>query len=278
MSNAIHKIAAIQMCSGSDVESNLQQAERALCQAADKGCQLAVLPENFAIFDAACYREVAAQLPDILDRLAETAHRLNLWIVAGTLPVSNRPDGSLIADGRVRTASHVIAASGEVVARYDKIHLFDVNVQDAQGSYRESATFEPGDAVVCVDTPVGRLGLTVCYDLRFPELFRALLDKGAELVSVPAAFTYVTGEAHWQTLLRARAIENQVYVIGAAQGGIHSPTRQTWGHSQIIDPWGRVLSERQEPGAGVVVAERSAEEQQNLRNRMPIQEHRRVHC
>lgn len=278
MSTVHPKIAAIQMCSGGDLAANWQQAEIALTEAAEVGCQLAVLPENFAVFDASRYREVAAQLPMLLDKLSELASRLNICVVAGTMPASTRPDGSAVPDGRVRTRSHVISASGEVLAAYDKIHLFDVSVPDAQGSYRESATFEPGDAVVCVDTPVGRLGLTVCYDLRFPELFRALLDKGAELVSVPAAFTYVTGEAHWQTLLRARAIENQVYIIGAAQGGHHSPTRETWGHSQIIDPWGQVLAERHEQGPGVVWAERSPEEQETLRKRMPIQEHRRVHC
>lgn len=271
------KLAVIQMCSGADAASNWQQAEKAMYEAAAAGCELVVLPENFAMFDASRYRAMAAELPAILDKLASLANRLQLWIVAGTLPALTRPDGSAVPNGRVRTRSHVIAASGDVVALYDKIHLFDVNVSDAQGRYRESETFEPGEQVVCVDTPVGRLGLTVCYDLRFPELFRALLAKGAELISVPAAFTYVTGEAHWQVLLRARAIENQVYILGAAQGGIHSPTRQTWGHSQIIDPWGRVLAERQESGAGIVIAERCVAEQQDLRTRMPIQEHRRVH-
>lgn len=270
-------IAAIQLCSGSDLDMNWAEAAQRLRDAADAGVQLAVLPENFLIFDAAQYRQVATRLPEFLERLGVLAHALDLWIVAGTLPAPARPDGVPVVDGRVRTACHVIDSSGEVVARYDKIHLFDVEVADAQGSYRESAMFEPGSDIVCVDTPVGRLGLAVCYDLRFPELFRALADQGAELVSVPAAFTQVTGAAHWQVLLRARAIENQLYVIGAAQGGVHSPTRTTFGHSQIIDPWGCVLVEREADGPGLVVAVRDADEQASLQKRMPVRKHRRVH-
>lgn len=270
------RIAALQLCSGSDVEKNWSAIEKGLREAADQGCQLVVLPENCLIFDATRYREVAAQLPAILAKIAELARELSVWIVAGSLPSLTRPNGDVVADGRVRTACHVINAQGDVVARYDKIHLFDVDVNDAQGSYRESANFEPGDAVVCVDTPVGRLGLTICYDLRFPELFRALRDKGAELVSVPAAFTWVTGEAHWQVLLRARAIENQLYVIGAAQGGQHSATRKTWGHSQIVDPWGRVLVERHDDGEGLIWADRESDQQFALKQRMPVQQHRRI--
>ncbi len=178
--------------------------------------------------------------------------------------------------GRVRTACHVIDSDGEVVARYDKIHLFDVDLDDSQGSYRESATFEPGEAVVCVNTPLGRLGLSVCYDLRFPEIYRALQQQGAELLAVPAAFTELTGQAHWQVLLRARAIENQCYVIGSAQGGRHSPTRVSWGHSQIVDPWGGVLAECGGPAPGLAVAGRDAGEQARLRRRMPVGRHRRL--
>lgn len=272
----MNTLAVVQMCSGADLESNWQQAEAGLRQAAAKGAQLAVLPENFAIFDAAQYRSVATRLPELLQRLGKLARELDLWIVAGTLPSATRPDGSAIADGRVRTACHVLDSDGEVVARYDKIHLFDVDVADAQGSYRESATFEPGDTPVCVNTPVGRLGLTVCYDLRFPELFRALVDDGAEIISVPAAFTYLTGEAHWQVLLRARAIENQLYVLGAAQGGVHSATRRTFGHSQIIDPWGLVLAECEDDGPAVITALRDADEQSGLQKRMPVRQHRRI--
>ncbi len=270
------QMAVLQMCSGADPERNWREAEAGLRQAAGQGARLAVLPENFAVFDVAQYRALAERLPEWLQHLGQLARELELWIVAGTLPAPVRPDGSRLADGRVRTASHVISAGGEVVARYDKIHLFDVDVADAQGSYRESATFEPGSEPVCVDTPVGRLGLTVCYDLRFPELFRRLVDDGADLISVPAAFTHVTGEAHWQVLLRARAIENQVYVLGAAQGGVHSATRRTFGHSQIIDPWGRVLAEQEADGPGVITASRDASEQLALQKRMPVRSHRRI--
>lgn len=272
-----HQLAAIQMCSGPDPEVNWSEAERQLRRAAAAGATLAVLPENFAVFDAAQYRAFAVRLPEWLQRLGALARELDIWIVAGTLPAAQRPDGSTVPEGRVRTACHVIDSDGEVVARYDKIHLFDVDVADAQGSYRESATFEPGDLPVCVDTPVGRLGLTVCYDLRFPELFRALADAGAEIITVPAAFTQLTGAAHWQVLLRARAIENQVYVIGAAQGGVHSATRTTFGHSQIIDPWGRVLAECAAEGPAVIVAPRDEQEQLSLQNRMPVRKHRRIH-
>lgn len=271
------RIAAIQMCSGADLEANWQEAEARLREAAVAGAELAVLPENFAIFDATQYVAVAPRLPELLQRLGVLARELDLWIVAGTLPAATRPDGRRVPAGRVRTACHVIDSDGEVVARYDKMHLFDVDVPDKQGSYRESALFEPGDSVVCVNTPVGRLGLTVCYDLRFPELFRALADAGAELVTVPSAFTHVTGEAHWQVLLRARAIENQSYVVGAAQGGVHSPTRTTWGHSQIIDPWGRVLAEQESAGPGVILADRDVQEQLGVQKRMPVRNHRRIH-
>lgn len=269
-------IAAIQLRSGADVAQNLAEAERQLRSAVAAGAVLAVLPENFAVFDATRYRDVAQQLPAILEQLGELACELGLWIVAGTLPAPSRPDGAVIADGRVRTSCHVISATGDCVARYDKIHLFDVDVTDGHGSYRESATFEPGEDVVCVDTPFGRLGLSVCYDLRFPELFRALADQGAELVTVPAAFTAVTGEAHWQPLLRARAIENQVMVVGAGQGGWHSPVRQTWGHTQIVDAWGRVLGEYEPSGPGFVLAAWDRDEQVSLQKRMPVQKHRRI--
>lgn len=273
---SMHLVAAVQLCSGKELDANLAETERQLRKVASAGARLAVLPENFAVFDAGQYRQVAAQLPDILAWLGALARELDLWVVAGTLPVATRPDGAPVPDGRVRTACHVISAAGVVAARYDKIHLFDVEVGDAQGSYRESATFEPGDAVVCVDTPVGRVGLSICYDLRFPELYRALREEGAELLVVPAAFTAVTGEAHWQTLLRARAIENQCYVIGAAQGGRHGPSRVTWGHSQVIDPWGSVLASCGGDGPGLATAPRDADAQARLRQRMPVATHRRL--
>jgi nitrilase len=269
-------LAALQMCSGDALEVNLRQAESLLRAAAAGGAGLAVLPENFAVFGAGLYAETARALPQILDRLAALASELQLWIVAGTLPAASRPDGMATADGRVRAASYVLAADGSIAGRYDKIHLFDVDVADAQGSYRESATFEAGDAVVLVDTPCGRLGLSVCYDLRFAELYLALARQGADIISVPAAFTRHTGEAHWQALLRARAIENQVYMIGAGQGGRHNAKRETWGHSQIIDPWGRLLAECPDDGPGLALASRSPADQEDVRRRMPVHSHRRL--
>ncbi|MCC2638167.1 MAG: carbon-nitrogen hydrolase family protein [Moraxellaceae bacterium] len=269
-------LAAVQLCSGADLEANLAMARRQLEAAAAAGAQLAVLPENWAIFDAAQYVSMGRRLPELLERVGRMARELDLWIVAGTLPAAFRPDGSPVPDGRVRTACHVIDSDGEVVARYDKIHLFDVEIGDAQGSYRESATFEPGDRLVCVQTPVGRVGLSVCYDLRFPELYRALFEQGAEILVVPAAFTQLTGEAHWQPLLRARAIENQCYVIGSAQGGRHGPTRVTWGHSQIIDPWGRIVAGCGGVSPALVTAVRDPGEQARLRRDMPVASHRRL--
>ncbi len=269
-------LAALQMVSGPEVAANLAVADGLLAEAAAAGAGLAVLPENFAVFDSGRYAEVALQLPALLEWLAAAARRHGLWIVAGTLPAASRPDGTPVPAGRVRSACHVLAADGRLVARYDKIHLFDVDVDDGVGQYRESASFEPGERPVCVDTPLGRLGLSVCYDLRFPELYRALADDGASLFSVPAAFTQVTGAAHWQVLLRARAIENQCHVIGAGQGGQHGPARQTFGHSQIIDPWGTVLAERVPPGPGLVTALPDRAARDALQKRMPVRNHRRI--
>lgn len=270
-------VAAIQMSSVADVGRNLETALGLLRQAAAAGARLAVLPENFAFMGAHERDKLAlaeadgdAQAP-IQEFLAQTARRLGLWIVAGTVPlrVPGDPD-------RVYAACLVYDAQGRRAARYDKIHLFDVDVGDAQGSYRESATFEPGDQIVCVDTPAGRLGLSVCYDLRFAELYLALGRQGAEILSVPSAFTHRTGEAHWEVLLRARAIENQAYVIGAGQGGRHSAERETWGHSLIADPWGHLLDQCPTPGPATIVATRSATDQTQIRQRMPVQSHRKL--
>ncbi len=175
----------------------------------------------------------------------------------------------------MRPACLVFDPRGEMVARYDKMHLFDVQVDDRQAQYSESRSFEPGSRIVCVDAPVGRIGLSICYDLRFPELYRKLLEQGAEILTVPSAFTKVTGEAHWEVLLRARAIENQCFVLAANQGGVHNATRETWGHSMIVDPWGRVLA-RVESGEGVAVADIDLSALHALRSRMPIQSHRRL--
>lgn len=267
-------LAVIQLVSQDDVLANLAQARRLLEQATAGGARLAVLPENFAAMGrrdlAALGRREAYGDGPILPWLKQAARDLKLWIVAGTLPLP--PDGQ--PDAKALACSLLIDEQGERVARYDKLHLFDVDVADSRGRYRESDDYAHGHRLVVADTPVGRLGLTVCYDLRFPELYGALREAGAELISVPAAFTAVTGAAHWQVLTRARAIETQCYLLAAGQGGCHPGGRETFGHSAIIDPWGRVLAE-QAQGEGLLLAARDAAEQTAIRQRMPVARHKR---
>ena len=214
-------VAVIQMVSGEDIATNLVHARRLLEQAADEGARLAVLPENFAAMGKINPANIAAleaqQQGPILSWLAQTARELGLWIVGGTLPLM--PVGQMA--GKPCASSLVFNEFGECVARYDKLHLFDAAVGDQQGSYKESERYARGQTCTVIDTPVGRLGLTICYDLRFPELYSALRDAGAELISVPSAFTALTGAAHWQVLLRARAIETQCVLLAANQGGEH---------------------------------------------------------
>jgi len=273
------KVAAVQMVSGADLEVNLQQAKTLLQDAASQGATLALLPENFALMStvklqAAGQAECDGQGP-VQQFLAEQSQALGLWLVAGSVPVSARPDGTPLPD-RIRQSCLVYNPAGQQIARYDKIHLFDVDVADGHASYRESDSIEPGPVeAVCVDTVAGKLGLSICYDLRFPELYRLLVEQGATLLTIPAAFTEVTGQAHWHALLRARAIENQCYVIAANQGGRHGKTRVTYGHSMIVSPWGEVLAELAE-GPGVVVAEIALDEVERIRRDMPVQAHRRI--
>ena len=241
-------LAVIQMVSQADVLANLAQARSLLEQAAAQGARLVVLPENFAAMGRRDLAEIGRR-----EALAE---------------------GPIQPEAKAHACSLLVDDSGQRVARYDKLHLFDVDVGDSQGRYRESDDFAFGENLVVADTPVGRLGLTVCYDLRFAELYGALREAGAELISVPAAFTAVTGAAHWQVLTRARAIETQCYVLAAGQGGSHPGGRETFGHSAIIDPWGRVLGE-QAQGEGVVLAERDGAEQAAIRRRMPVARHKR---
>ena len=267
-------LAVIQLVSQDDVLANLARARRLLEQAAAAGARLAVLPENFAAMGrhdlAALGRSEALGEGPILPWLKQAARDLGLWIVAGTIPLppDDRPEA------KAHACSLLIDEHGERAARYDKLHLFDVDVADNRGRYRESDDYAHGGAVVVADTPVGRLGLTVCYDLRFPELYGALREAGAELISVPAAFTTVTGAAHWQVLVRARAIETQCYLLAAGQGGLHPGARETYGHSAIVDPWGRVLAE-QAQGEALLLAARDAAEQAAIRQRMPVARHKR---
>ncbi len=269
------RVAALQMNSGPDVSVNLDLADGLLREAAADGCVLCVLPENFALMpehgtDKAKHAEHPGDGP-IQDFLAAAARRHGIWIVAGSLPLVS-PE---IEADRVYGACPVYDATGEVRALYRKIHLFDVDLVDKQESYRESKSMYPGDEVVAVDAPCGRIGLTICYDLRFPEMFRRLVDDGATVFSVPAAFTVTTGEAHWHTLLRARAIENLAYVIAPGQYGRHPDNRSTFGHSLICDPWGRILAEQAE-GNCIVAADIDPELPSRLRSEFPALTNRRL--
>ena len=269
------RVAAIQMNSGPDVSANLELADRLLAGAAADGCQMAVLPENFALMplrgrDKAQHAEQAGAGP-IQAFLADAASRHGIWIVAGSMPLVSPG----IDEERVYGACPVYDNTGTEQAMYRKIHLFDVDLVEKGESYRESNSMYPGDDVVAVDTPAGRLGLTICYDLRFPELFRRLVDDGATLFTVPAAFTATTGEAHWHTLLRARAIENLAYVIASGQYGRHPDNRSTYGHSLICDPWGRVLAEQAE-GNCFVAADIDPDLPAKLRGEFPALSNRRL--
>ena len=265
------QVAAIQMTSGPDVAANLAQARELLEQAAARGAKLAALPENFSFIglkdgDKRAVAEAEGAGP-VQEFLAATARALRLWIVGGTVPLQAG------ADGRVAAASLVYSSDGERVGRYDKIHLFDVDLPGRSERYRESAHVAPGSAPVVIDTPVGRLGLSVCYDVRFPELYRHLSAAGAQLLAVPSAFTSPTGRAHWETLLRARAIENLCYVVAPAQSGFHPGGRETYGDSMIVDYWGRIL-QRVPRGRGCAVAELDSAAQASVRESFPALAHR----
>lgn len=267
------KVAAIQMTSGDEAAANMATARRLLEQAAQAGAQIAVLPENVALMgrrDSDKFAIVEDEGSGPLQQaLADAARECGLWVVGGTLPIK------VIGQSRVAAAVLVFDNSGKQVARYDKMHLFDVNVAERGETYRESASIAPGAAPVVVDTPAGPLGLSVCYDLRFPELFRSLTDAGARWFVVPAAFTVPTGRAHWETLLRARAIENLAFVVAAGQTGVHPNGRETWGDSMIIDHWGAIQA-RLPHGEGVVVAEFDLEAQSRVRAEFPALTHRRL--
>ncbi|NEX15508.1 MAG: acyltransferase [Halochromatium sp.] len=269
------KLAAVQMASGPNATANLIEAERLISLAAKAGAGLVVLPENFA-FMGQQDRDLLALVESdgsgpLQDFLAQMALRYDLWIVGGTIPLRGHHPA------RVRAATLIYNAQGDRVARYDKMHLFDVVLPDADERYQESATIEPGDQSPVVDTPFGRLGVLVCYDLRFPETARRMIDSGLEILAVPAAFTALTGKAHWEPLIRARAIENLAYVIAAAQGGYHLSGRETYGHSMIVDPWGNVLAQI-ERGVGQICCALDRDRQTSIRRTFPVLEHRRLKC
>ena len=268
-------LSVVQMNSQDDIETNFTVIESLIQQSKAQDAELIVFPENFVCFAAGKQRETAAQFEAIQQRLEQLAHRYQIWIVAGTLPCPFRPDGSIIQDGRVRTVSLCISPE-RTEARYDKIHLFDVQVGDAVGGYQESRFFEPGDEVVVAKTPFGNIGLMVSYDLRFPELSLILRTKGANILTAPAAFTYTTGKLHWQLLLQARAMDSQCFVLGAAQQGWHGEQRQTWGHAGITDSRGQLLQMIDTEGHGLVTSAFDLDEQNTIRLSMPLMQHRRL--
>lgn len=269
------KVAAIQMASGPNVKANLAEAEKLIKIAVQQKAELVVLPENFAIMGAADTDKIKVAEPlgsgMLQDYLKEQAMKNNIWLVGGTIPIISSDTG------RVYAACLLINPQGEVVAHYNKIHLFDVTIEASNESYTESETIMAGDEIVVVDTPFGRLGLAVCYDLRFPELFRAMVELGMEVCVLPSAFTSLTGKVHWESLLRARAIENLSFMVAADQGGYHVGNRETHGDSMIVDPWGLVLN-RLPHGTGVVVSDIDTTRLEHTRKMFPALKHQRLHC
>lgn len=265
------KVAALQMTSAADVAVNLEAAARLLAEARAAGARVAVLPENFSFMGLRDVDKRAIAEPDgdgpVQRFLSQQARELGLWIVGGTTPIAQE------AGGRIAAACLVYGDDGRRSARYDKMHLFDVDIPGRAESYRESANIAPGSRAVLVPTPAGLLGLSVCYDMRFPELYRQLSAAGAQWFTIPSAFTVPTGRAHWEVLLRSRAIENLSYVVAAAQWGRHANGRDTYGDSLIVDYWGTVLA-RLSAGSGVVIAELDLVAQAETRRNFPALTHR----
>lgn len=267
------KTACLQLCSEADVANNLTKVERLLQQAAEQGCELAALPENFAFMhpDFQRKRQVAElESPQVLTFLAETAKRYRLALIGGSLLLPGRGD-------KLRNACPIYSRDGTCLGVYDKIHLFDVDLPD--GCYHESAQIEAGETPLMVQLDEWWLGVSICYDLRFPELYRYYADGGCSLLSIPSAFAVPTGQAHWEVLLRARAIENQAYVLAPAQFGTHPGGRLTYGHSMIVDPWGRIVACARNSGeeAGeLVIADLDQDLVREIRRKIPALSHNKT--
>lgn len=274
------KVAALQMVSSPDVAVNLEVARHLIGQAADAGAELAVLPEYFCLLglkdtDKVAIAEQAGRGP-LQDFLSRCASDFKLWVVGGTIPLATGTPGEI--SGKVNNSTLVYNPAGECVVRYDKIHLFCFD--NGLESYDEARVLLPGLQPIAFDlaSQDGHtycVGLSICYDLRFPELYRQLASSGADLLLVPSAFTHTTGQAHWEVLLRARAIENLAYVLAAAQGGLHENQRRTWGHSMVVDPWGHILA-KQDQGPGVVLADVDKAKLTAHRMQLPALDHRRL--
>lgn len=267
------RLAVIQMASGSNLQGNMLEAERLIKSAVNDGAQIVVLPENFGMITATEpelleYGEHPGDGP-LQNFLAEQALKHGIFVVGGTLPLRSKNEQ------KIRNSLLVYNAQGKCIARYDKIHLFDVFLPDKAEHYHESGLFDPGDEIMVIQIGEMKVGLAICYDLRFPELFRALIEKGAEVIVLPSAFTETTGKAHWHTLIKARAIENLCYFAASAQGGYHVNGRATYGHSIIVDPWGNIMDEV-ETGAGYAIADISRSRQQQIREHFPVLNHRKI--
>ncbi|NHB93007.1 deaminated glutathione amidase [Photorhabdus cinerea] len=263
-------VALLQLCSGENIKHNLAQIEQQIKQLPDT-IKLVMTPENALLFaDAARYRKHAEQQGEgpLQQAVSDIARRYGIWLLIGSMPLISRENPE-----QITSSSLLFDDQGEIRARYDKIHMFDVNINDEHGAYNESASFQRGEHITVVDTPVGRLGMTICYDLRFPGLFQALREQGAELISVPAAFTRLTGKAHWEPLLRARAIENQCILLAPAQVGVHG-TRQTWGHSMAVDGWGKVMKKNPDAVSALQLNVR-ADSLKIMREQMKVVKHNR---
>ncbi|CAI0969916.1 TPA: deaminated glutathione amidase [Serratia fonticola] len=269
MKNA--NVALLQLCSGEQIRDNLAQIEQQIKQL-NPGIKLVMTPENALLFaNSTAYREHAETEGHgpLQQAVRDMARRYGVWLLVGSMPLISREDPT-----RITTSSLLFDDQGEIRGRYDKLHMFDVDINDIHAHYRESDTYQHGQQLTVVDTPVGRLGMTICYDLRFPGLYQALRAQGAELISVPAAFTRVTGEAHWEILLRARAIENQCVILAPAQVGRHGATRRTWGHSMVVDSWGNVLAENPDAVSALKVRVDTGK-LHTIRKQMPVMQHNR---
>jgi len=266
------KIAAVQITTGPDVEKNLQAVEEQVIHAAQQGAKIVALPEVFACYDSQKYLALGQKEMNALGNLRSCMSRWakdnDVYLIGGTIPVLDP------ASSKVYPRCYFYNNQGEEQGYYDKIHLFDVDIADAQGRYRESDMFLSGDEIKVFSTPYGNVGLTICYDLRFPYVFDRLRKAGADIISVVAAFTEATGRAHWQPLLQARAIEQQCYILASNQWGQHDSKRRTYGHSMVISPWGEVLNQLPE-GSGIACADIDLEEVKRIRREMPIANHQR---
>lgn len=284
--NQTIQLAAIQLNSQTNIDNNLAIITHAVADAAKQGAKIVVLPENACVMGR--QHELAQRFDEMVAFFGELAQRHHIHLLAGTLPCSTRPDGEQVANDKVRQSSLLFDNQGKIIARYDKIHLFRATVNDSTGNYDEGKTFEAGDRLVvtpCViDGQTVNIGMMICFDVRFANMSARLRQMGADILTVPAAFTYQTGKAHWQLLLQARALDSQCMVVGATQGGVHqigSHTRETWGHAQIVNAHGTVIATTGDTEVGqaqyrVVLAELDLAEQQRIRQNMPIFDYHRL--